>query len=265
MEKEKTETEKETNQEKYTPPKRKRLPDKPSPFRNFDYKFKFGKRFTEMTDEEKKEYFHAAAFNFRKTREKAIGLRFHTNKKDEMFIYFFLQTMPVCKEKFIRYALLEHIKNNFPEFFSYFPKFKYQKDYTPVYYARLVTYDGITNTSSAWAKMLGYNLRTLNSRLFNYKMPVERAFLAPVRSTKKGEPDRVVITKEELDELVRKIKNKEIKFKNSKPKYARNKKRLDTSYAYHPYTNEEFTQLDIERMNKGLLDNYLGENGVEFN
>lgn len=244
-------------------PKRKRLPDKPNPFWNFDYKEKFGKRFSEMNEEEKRKYFRYAWTQHTRAKKKAWTMYFRMYNKEDMFIYLFLNTVVTCKQAFIRHVIFRYIQEHAPEFFEYFPKFKFKDDYTPVYFGKMITYEGITNTISAWAKLLGYNSETLRRRIKKYHYPIEKAFLEPIKPTNRFKVGKTVITKPELDELIRKIKNKEIDFRNKKPKYARNKKRLDTAYAYHPHTNENYTQADIEEMNAEMVRNLTeGDNVI---
>lgn len=228
----------------------------------FDYASKFGKKYSDLNAEEKREYFRLALQNYKKTKVKWTALTFRNNSKEDMFIYLFLNSLVVSKQPFIKNCIFEFIEKHAKSFFDYFPNFQYKKTYPKKDY--ILTYKGISNTIPAWSRLLGINYETLRKRIIRSKYSVEKAFTSPLLISKYGSKPREPMTKEKLDELIEKIKAKEIDFPLAKPKSNVKRLELDTSYAFPEYTEDDFKPADIKKLNEHIIEKFTTSENCTF-
>jgi len=225
----------------------------------YNYERVFGKPFSSLNKEEKREYIRRARSAYETTKNQHILLRFYTDRKQDMFSFLFLKTCVLGQMQFIKNLIFDYIKNNKPEFFSYFSDFNFDDNYTPTFYKYLITYRGVTNTVKAWANLIGITRNSLHKRVFVDKMPVLKA----LTSVTPNKYNKHIVhpktdTKEKLDAVIDKIKKGEIDFPLSRPIPKHKKKKLDTSIVNQ---NIIFQKNDLLEMNEDIMKK-LRENPI---
>lgn len=180
----------------------------------FEYAEHFGGRsYKDLTPEEKKEYKRMTNFNYRRTRVTPLRLEFSQNKKEDMMILYFLNNIVSSKPSFIKRVLWEYMIKNAPEYTERMEDFKFDHDVDVRVHNRLYEYDGVQNTMLAWSELLDIPYATLKQRINRNKWSVEKAFTTPIKAQASNNyTSKEVPTKEQLDEIIAKIKSGEIKF-----------------------------------------------------
>lgn len=180
----------------------------------FEYSQYFGgKSYKDLTTEEKKEYKRMTNSNYRRTRVTPLRLELSQNKKEDMMILYFLNNIVSNKQAFIKRVLWEYMINNVPEYTERMEDFKFDHDVDVRTYDKLYEYNGVQNTLKAWSELLGIYYPTLRQRVNQSKWSILKAFTTPIQGTKSNNyTESETVTKEQLDEIIAKIKSGEIKF-----------------------------------------------------
>lgn len=223
----------------------------------FEYSQNFdGKSYTELTEDEKKEYHRMTTSNFYKTRVVKSSLEFYRHKEQDMMILYFLNNVVAKRQPFIKRIIWEYMLKYAPEYTNKLGEFKYDHDVEKRVHNRLYEYNGVKNTLNAWSQLLNIDYCTLKIRLNRLNWGVEKAFTEPIKPGVKNDyKPKPVPSKEYLVELTEKIKKGEIKFP-IKEEVKRTKQR-DYSGIKFATKNKDTRDISLEELNNETFKDVL--------